>query len=87
MPNKLLKLDFFDVYHNQIKEQGGRYELLAECAELAPRFTDSAPVRSGFVRRVARHFNLGTIFKSRRSRSSRFAAPATGSTRLCQLYF
>lgn len=39
------------------------------------------------ARRVAYHFNLGTTFSSAMLAASRFAAPATGSTRLCNLQF
>lgn len=39
------------------------------------------------ARRVAFHFNLGTTFSSADLVASRFAGPATGSTRLCNLQF
>jgi Trk K+ transport system NAD-binding subunit len=39
------------------------------------------------ARRVAHHFNLGTTFSSAALVAARFAAPATRSTRLCNLVF
>jgi Trk K+ transport system NAD-binding subunit len=39
------------------------------------------------ARRVARHFKLGTTFSSASLVAARFAAPAIGSTRLCNLQF
>ena len=39
------------------------------------------------ARRVAHHFNLGTTFSSAALVAARFAAPATRSTRLCNLQF
>src|SRR4029453_5830343 len=39
------------------------------------------------ARRVAHHFDLATTFSSAALVASRFAAPATNSTRLCNLEF